>query len=461
MQKKKRERIVLVLLATAVWLGSCNRKPENKTPATDEIAKLNSAPQQKYPEFTLEAQKAAMQLIEDERRKARIEGLREKIQPADWIEIAYHGLLLDANYDEIKLDRQTVAKIQESMFSILYQPVLEQANKKHGGELKQVFYTQQFQPEEQFVIRNAVLDSLLDMSAQNLQERYIWRHRLVRRGWSDQNAPQFTIAPGVLAYLREHNFVSEPPVPDGIGAEYVDRCRAEGVPIPPNWPDAGWKTLPAGGGRLAFTFINANLNAEVFTYEDPAVPGVCYALPRRIRNSESIKLLGIICQSKTTGKACFWDNRTLEDQEMPASANLQLKIENTGNGMTLGENCSSCHRGDNAFIIHPGTALDIPPSSANPLAGRVTDPAARYAPIGQAHWSNPASLVLPDQPPDQSCTSCHEIPQTGGWSYCSRVLENAAKITMPPFGTRAGWPTGSVPVNPSYAEHIRRLSACP
>lgn len=54
-----------------------------------------------YPEWTLEQQLAGMEIIEEVRGQERIEDLRDTLPPAEWIASAYHGLILDANYDVI------------------------------------------------------------------------------------------------------------------------------------------------------------------------------------------------------------------------------------------------------------------------------------------------------------------------------------------------------------------------
>lgn len=465
MKKPLTFTLTFVLLAVAIGLAVAQKqgekqpqpspKPQQKSLTADEAAQLNAKPQKEYPEFTLEAQKVAMQRVEEMRKKTRVEGLREKIPPADWIEIAYHGLVVDANLDPIVMDFDTVSKMQESMFSILYEPARAKALKQYGGDLKTLFYDQKIQGKEQLVVRDAVLSALLDVSDQKLQERYRWRQRLMRGavdGLIDQR--QFVISEAVAALMRQYRFRPED-YRFHPNSQYVDDCQAQGVPIPPNWPDSRWISQ----GPLVFVFITRSLNAEVFAYKDPAVDGACYALPRR-DGAGSINFLGIICQSNTTGKACFWDN--ISAGVRITGPDIHLNIQTIGNGSNLVETCTDCHRGDNVFNIHPGTALQLSRAGA-PGGPYVTDPMVRYTPMGQAHWSNPGPLVMPAPSSGQSsCTSCHQFPQTSGSSYCSAVLQNAAMLTMPPFGPRrGGWPGSSVAVNPSYADHIRRLAGCP
>ncbi|HVG06490.1 MAG TPA: hypothetical protein VNM67_02220 [Thermoanaerobaculia bacterium] len=444
-------------LVTATLIISCEATPEEKepVPSAADVDALNSGPQKQYPELTLDAQKVAMQRIEDMRRRVRVERVREKIPPADWIAMAYHGLVLDANFDVIPMDPETVSKIQESMFSILQAPARERVTRKYGRDPGLLFHNQRLRGNDRLVIRTAVLQALLDESDEELQERYAWRHRLISRGANTQlNTQGIVLHPQVRELLRQFRLEDDLPAVPGSTPTYIESCRAEGVPIPPDWPDAKWISQ----GPLALVFVSAEYNAEVFAYKDPVVPGVCYALPRR-DSAGSIQLLGIICQSATTGKACFWDNKTIDNVRL-TGVDLVLDIDTIGNGMTLGENCTNCHRGDNAYTIHPGTALDLSRSAA--VGGPYeTDAAARFTPIAQPGWGNPGPLTLPALSTGQSsCVVCHGLPETRP-DYCAAVLRVAALATMPPSGpNRAGWLPPAI-TNSRYTDHITGLSACP
>lgn len=453
---KKIAWIISVLAAVAL-LAACKPTAQNTNAPKDDTDVLNSKPQKEYPEFTLEAQKTAMQREEEFRRKKRVEGLRDKTPPADWIAISYHGLLVDANYDVIEMNEETISKMQESTFSILYEPARAKTTDRYKGDLKELFYDQKFQRGDQLVVRNAVLEALLTESDEKLRGRYDWRVRLIRSETFAKLVQQkYAMSDSLMQLLRDRS-LWDLIVPRD--SQYVTDCRAQSVPIPPNWPDARWISQ----GPLAFVFISAMYSAEVYAYKDPAVPGVCYALPRR--NGLSVQFLGIICQSQNTGKACFWDNVAANGTRVTGT-NISLDINTIKNGSNLAENCTACHRGYNVFNIQPGTALEL--SRAAAVGGPyVTNPAVRYTPMGQSFWSNPPALVLTGpKAGEMSCVACHELPQTSGPSpfgqYCEAVLQNAAMNTMPPFGTtRAGWPGTPVPVDSKYADHIGQLSACP
>ena len=463
MTTKIKAWVVTVLTAGLLLVANARQNEPPKPPAADDES-LNDAPQKQYPLISLETQEAMMRRVEEMRRKKRDPKLREKTPPADWIQFAYHGLLLDANLDVIELTPDTISKIQESIFSTLQKSALGEPLKKRGRELETLFKDQSLRGEEKLAARKAALETLLNESDETTRLRYAWRAKLLRR---DSNPLRRRLQPAISSTLTERlkaARISPAILAPGPGAEYLQACRDQGVPIPPDWPDSRWVSQ----GRLAFVFISGGLQAEVFAYKDPAVPGVCYALPRSTPGTSSIQLLGIICQSATTGYACFWDNKESDGVTPITGPDIRLRIDSIGNGRTLAENCTMCHRGDNVFNIHPGTALDLQRTGA-PGGPYETDSAIRYTPLGQTEWINPPPLIMPPQPTGQSsCTTCHTLPQTApppgipGNPYCTFVLENAARLTMPPFGaTRANWPPVPPPLHPRYEAHINFLAGCP
>ena len=172
------------------------------------------------------------------------------------------------------------------------------------------------------------------------------------------------------------------------GQPDVTECANAGIPTPPpfNYEDA-WHQRPATqwkkGGQLLDPFISEQYTAEVFYYDaNPA--GVCYALPRSVfpagKKPEdgpptSIVLLGVICQAKANGKACFWDQgtaytsggvkptTTLTFGDGDISTRFAGGAELVGpGGDSPGGMCPDCHRGENVYLIHPETPLGLGPN---------------------------------------------------------------------------------------------------
>src|SRR4029079_19665984 len=145
--------------------------------------------------------------------------------------------------------------------------------------------------------------------------------------------------------------------------------------------------------------------------------GVCYALPR-IDSGGDIQLLGQICQNKTTGKTCFWDNKDPSDGSTGLKVTPGLGPEQMAGADKLQENCTECHRGDNAFIIHPGTALEQSRQTPCSDSGnRPTDVSSgkNYTPMGAPKFQNPTDAALDKKL--SSCTMCHSMPKLSS-SYC-------------------------------------------
>lgn len=239
------------------------------------------------------------------------------------------------------------------------------------------------------------------------------------------------------------------PSSDSDDTEYMRECRRQGVPVPPNWGDPAWTKVGVLDPKYTFS-AGADGPTEVWAFEDGQIPGVCLALPRIEQATQEVLLLGIICQGEETGKACFWDNidiKTGTRLEGPAVEGMRISMIQDGN--LLGENCTNCHRGFNAFPIHPNTTLD--------LRGKYAiTPDKRYEPISdQSTWGNPKPLLDGQQP----CATCHELPEladSNGTSqdlpsaYCGTVLAKAANLTMPRNESPAQWCKPSA----AYAIHI-------
>ena len=253
---------------------------------------------------------------------------------------------------------------------------------------------------------------------------------------------------------------------------YMTECSnaTNDVPLPPDWKNDPIENAALGWqfrGRLDNSLVFAATTAppappggvvtpitEVWAYSDPK--GVCMALPRKKgAGNDTIELLGIICQSERTGKACFWDNiRSTASSAGPAGQRLRdalsdnMKISEIQGGRELRENCTQCHRGNNVFMIHPHSPLALkaspPPGSTtfpapSGLSALDTNPQRRYQPIPTGRMSGlPGEPVTPwENPPATNltagaCANCHEIPALTE-NYCETLFNSVvAEKTMPP-----------------------------
>jgi hypothetical protein len=174
------------LLAAWVPIASgCPAEPPDGDDATaaPTADELNSEPQDEYPELALDAQAALMAGIESEREAARNPDLRDQLPPADWIEFAYHGLVVDANFDAVELDAATVDEIQASIFAVVYPSAAGAAIAAYGADLAELYDGSIQYPEpDGLLMRTAATSALLAVADVGLQTAYGWRHEIVRGG---------------------------------------------------------------------------------------------------------------------------------------------------------------------------------------------------------------------------------------------------------------------------------------
>jgi hypothetical protein len=226
--------------------------------------------------------------------------------------------------------------------------------------------------------------------------------------------------------------------------DYIAFCRQARVPIPPDFALTG--TAWVLQGRLQTNMLQGNaVDAHVWTFSDPVRRGACIALPRGGCGTRA-GLSGIICQSATTGRACFWDSRDRDNtdptREMPMLdwTTQRLRISQLKDGSNLTEQgsgkCPDCHRGNNVFLLAPDD-----PTWAKVLRGPlVTSPGStfttrversietqnghpRYVPVtypaNRPDWVNAISTA--------GCGSaCHENPVLG-------FVSKAPPLAMPPL----------------------------
>jgi hypothetical protein len=224
------------------------------------------------------------------------------------------------------------------------------------------------------------------------------------------------------------------------GLAYRTECANAGVPLPPNWGSSEWVQH---GGDLSPLFIGLDKRARVFVHHSTSPEGVCYALPRD--DGSNIQLLGVICMGKVSSNVCFWDNQQ-SDMSFPIPIGASRPITDFAGGAELfggsGGTCTTCHSGENPYVIHPGSALDLTDIGVN------TMPDNWYEPLVHPNWpQNAGPLTLAPAPAGQSaCTGCHvqgnagrfpmissanNIPGSTGGSYCNSVLNRSLLLTMP------------------------------
>lgn len=207
---------------------------------------------------------------------------------------------------------------------------------------------------------------------------------------------------------------------------YMESCRAKDVPTPPDWK-ASSSEWESHGNLKTILLTPNNLEtvdeatfANVWSYASPTVRGACIALGRSGGSFQ------IICQSATTGYACFWGNDptssrtrwTPETTETPI-ASLRDPVQGFAPGTVP---CTECHRGNNAFLYAPDDptwATMLRPEHVRPTFttrveqsshhgqltfGETTITYPRFIPVG-----GKAMLLNNPLPITPGCSgSCHE-----------------------------------------------------
>ena len=140
---------------------------------------------------------------------------------------------------------------------------------------------------------------------------------------------------------------------------YIDACRAKGVPIPPDWTSSSseWEshgnlgTILLTPNSLDQTPVDETSFASIWSSAPSQGRGACIAIGRQNGSFQ------IICQSATTGQACFWSN----DASSPSTSwnrgttevtisSLRDPVQGFAPGTVA---CTECHRGNNAFLYAP------------------------------------------------------------------------------------------------------------
>ncbi|MBX3304302.1 MAG: hypothetical protein KF693_18985 [Nitrospira sp.] len=210
---------------------------------------------------------------------------------------------------------------------------------------------------------------------------------------------------------------------------YLTSCREKGVPIPPDWAASSseWErhgnvqTILLTPNHLDRTPVDDSSFASVWSYTSPDVRGACIALGR------STGTFQVICQSATTGHACFWSNDTsspstswnADTTDVPM-ASLRDPVQGFAPGTVA---CTECHRGNNAFLYAPDdptwatvlrpdqprqtftTRVEQSSHQGQLTFGATTITYPRFIPIGGT------SMLLTNPPPTgPGCSgSCHEL----------------------------------------------------
>jgi len=395
--------------------------------------------------------------------------------------IAYigHGALFDTNGDEMQVTPQFVKAAQQCYLDILLRQADEQQQTLFEQKQSSLLDGHQWDVRSELYANTALLEWLVKEvkpadadqllgKLTLLQQKVTSPSFLMDPSISSDDARPFEVPDDLEARLSEAGLTGS----EGSftvfsttsgGAAYLNECKSAGVPTPPDWGTNQWVSR----GVLTNEFISADIEAEVFTYKSNDPGGMCIALPRSRGNT--IGLLGIICLGKTSSNACFWDNQQ-NDAQFDIQKGTVVPISQFAGGADLfggsGGECTTCHAGENPYIVHPNTVLGLPNLSDLPLRADNW-----YKPLVHPDWAQnigPTTL-LNSIPSSRQCTECHT--QTGGGGrfpepstdtpgYCDILKKSYHGGVSNEIPVRPTMPLGN-PGDPNYATHFAALfSAC-
>jgi hypothetical protein len=415
-----------VLVLTALLSGSCSKAPEEavQAPATPPRAHAPVLPRTDVVDLSNE--------------------------PVGYIG---HGAMFDRSGKEIAVTPEFADQVQEFYLEALLRAADEKQRGAYEQKRQKLFDGRRWDARSAFFIRSALIAGLVREARLANPGVLLGKTSLLNWRILGSFKPPRTLERMLVeAGLVEQSIMRSSTTAGG--AAYVNACSADGVPTPPDWGTSQW--VSQGTLTDAQEFISASMVAEVFTWESSAPEGMCIALPRS--NGNSIGLLGIICLGKASGKACFWDNQQ-NDNQFPIQKGTVVPLSQFAGGGDLeggsGGVCTSCHAGENPYVIHPGTNLGTPKLGSFPLKAD-----GWYDPMVHPSWpQNPGPTnILASVPSSGQCTSCHTQPGPGGRfpklstaliGYCGTILPRAIARTMPPGN----------PNDPNYAAHANALIA--
>ena len=332
------------------------------------------------------------------------------VTPATMIAYSGHGQYFDHLARPIKVDDKLVLTMETSMSGQLAETAAGKLEKKEAALLKDAqayALSGELKPAYAALLQGAVTSRLMQFANKAQLAQLEWRHRLLMRRYTE-----LTIDPRwVRIYpvrLRDILRFVGPWVIIQPSTDYVERCRADDVPIPPQWSEAnpnGWEYH----GLLVQNLLQPGDDAHVWTWSDPHDRGGCVFLPR---GTSGNGLAGTLCQSASTGKACIWDNLDRNTGAVLGWRNVTLNVNQMQDADMLASNCTGCHRGNNAFLMSPDdptwAKILRPVNQATVGANFTTNldaGIARYTMISnQAGWTNPSA---------SQCIGCHERPSVG------------------------------------------------
>jgi len=365
-----------------------------------------------------------------------------------------HGAMFDREGRQIEVTAAFIEQAQQFYLRALSASANEEQLARLRAQEARLLEGRSWDPQSKLIATSAVIEWLLDeLDSPNLHDVHgknkLIQQYLQRRLFPPAKGARFVPPIALTDVLGMGGGVV--PLASSLPERqaYIAECLACGVPTPPDWGSPQW----ISEGTLANneTFISDNLpSVEVLKYTSTTPRGACIALPRATGTgtNDTINLLGIICLGQDTSKACFWDNQNGGINEpFPVGTPKPLTFFEGGPGLNGGSGgeCTTCHAGENPFVIHPNSVLGTASEMGDDW----------YKPLVHPSWAQNEgpSNVLDGVSPQPGCLACHTRGGAGRFptisaqlngAYCMIVSKATATnssntFTMPP-GNEGGYP---------------------
>lgn len=266
-----------------------------------------------------------------------------------------HGQLFDIEGRPVEMDEKEMAAMVSEMLNVVRAEdpgkielavAAQEELKKIISEGEDIVRSKRFDGVEAVMAEAELVRAHAYRLPDSLRSQYLWRINFIQNAYVQRKLAKidsFELIPirgSLLDWIN--SWFSR--------TQYMRDCTAAGVPVPPDFSAAGgtpWRFQ----GQLSTKLIAAGDDANVWTWNQVGGRGACIALPRGTGGPGS--LAGIICQSASTGNACFWDNIRRSNGTRIPWATETMVIDELQDGTNLAENCTNCHKGNNVFLVSP------------------------------------------------------------------------------------------------------------
>lgn len=172
--------------------------------------------------------------------------LPKDVTPATMIAYSGHEKYFDHLARPIEVDDSLVLKTEASMTEQLLELGQQKLEPKKVSELldaQKFAQSGELKPVQAALLQGTITSRLLEVADKRFLAQFEWRHRLLMRRYTavtlNRDWMRFYPVRFRLILERVGPWVLIP-----LSTDYVKRCRADDVPIPPQWSEAnpnGWK----------------------------------------------------------------------------------------------------------------------------------------------------------------------------------------------------------------------------